>query len=63
MMTHDEMLKMVEAMKRYGGSFVVALAECFILADVDNLYRLEMAFPEIVQQYRFSADGRNIPGG
>jgi len=48
---HDKKLKMVQAMKSYGGSFAKALAECFLLADAENLERLELAFPEIVSQY------------
>ena len=50
-MTHNDKIKMVAMMKRFGGSFVRALAECFILADSNNLDRLYKAFPEIVQQY------------
>jgi len=55
-MTHDEKLDMVDAMKRFGGSFVKALAECFLMADDDNLVRLERAFPEYVKQYREMAE-------
>ena len=51
-MTHDEKLDMVDAMKRFGGGFVKALAECFVRADDDNLLRLERAFPEYVKKYR-----------
>ena len=50
-MPRDEMLKMAEAMRLYGGGFVVALSECFILADHNNLQRLYTAFPEYVTQY------------
>jgi hypothetical protein len=50
-LSHDEMLRMVSAMNRYGGAFVHALSECFILADSDNLVRLLRAFPEYVEQY------------
>ena len=49
--TRDEMLNMVAAMHKYGGSFVRALSECFILADSDNLTRLYRTFPEYVKQY------------
>ena len=49
--TYDEKLQMVDAMHRYGGSFVIALAECFIRADAHNLDRLYQAFPEIVARY------------
>jgi len=50
-MDHDTLIKMVEAMHCYGGGFVYALAECFIIADNNNLERLLKAFPEIVKQY------------
>jgi len=51
-MTHDEKLDMVRAMHVYGGSFVCALAECFLLADSINLAKLEATFPEEVMQYQ-----------
>ena len=50
-MSRDDMLYMVDAMLRYGGGFVKALSECFILADRDNLARLYATFPEYVKQY------------
>ena len=50
-MTHDEKLKMFYAMKTYGGSFVRALADCFLYADENNLKKLEIAFPLEVKQY------------
>lgn len=50
-MTQDQKLKMVYAMRRYGGSFVKALAECFLVADSNNLRILEKAFPLYVNQY------------
>lgn len=49
--SHDEKLKMVENMRRYGGGFVVALSECFIRADASNLKKLCKAFPEYVDTY------------
>lgn len=51
-MNQDEKLAMCRAMRVYGGSFVKALSECFILADSENQERLEAAFPEYVEQYR-----------
>ena len=50
-MSRDDMLYMVDSMLRYGGSFVKALSECFILADRENLARLFATFPEYVKQY------------
>lgn len=57
--SRKDMLAMVRAMKVYGGSFVVALSECFILADTSNLSKLFTAFPEIVIQY--SEMARHLP--
>ena len=50
-MTHDEKLITIRAMKAYGGSFVKALAETYLLADLFNSKRIEGAFPEYVQKY------------
>lgn len=52
MLSHNEKLAMVKAMKFYGGSFVVALSECFIRADSNNLRKLYDTFPEYVEKYR-----------
>ena len=51
-LTHNEKLQMAAAMKKHGGSFVVALSECFVLADWENLQRLCVAFPEYIETYR-----------
>jgi len=50
-MSRSEMLEMVTAMRRYGGSFVVVLSECFLRADNENFQKLCVAFPEYVEQY------------
>lgn len=50
-MTHDEKLITIRAMKRYGGSFVRALAEAWLLADEDNDRRIEAAWPNYVGKY------------
>lgn len=49
--THDDILKMVDNMERYGGGFVESLARCFIKADMINTQRLVVAFPDIVDRY------------
>lgn len=54
-MDHNQKLKMVAAMKIYGGGFISALAECFLLADNNNLDILCGAFPEVVERYSHSA--------
>ena len=60
-MTHNQKLAMVEAMHKYGGGFVQALAECFIRADAKNLERLIAAFPEIVDRYTVIAQAKLDP--
>jgi hypothetical protein len=44
-------LDVIEAMEKYGGSFVVALAQAARRADANNLAKLKAAFPEYWQQY------------
>ena len=51
-MTQDEKLEMIAMMRVYGGSFVQALAECFMRADANNLQKLINAFPEYVEEYQ-----------
>jgi hypothetical protein len=46
----------VEAMRRYGGSFVQALAVCWQRADIVNRHRLEDAFPDIWAEYQRLAE-------
>lgn len=41
----------IEAMLRYGGSFVQALAEAARRADDDNFERIKKAWPEYWQRY------------
>ncbi len=47
----------LEAMERFGGSFVRALAEAWRKADADNSARLEQAFPEYAREYLDLAKG------
>ena len=49
-MTDQEYL-VVEAMEKYGGSFVKSLSECFFKADENNFDKLKEAFPEYWAQY------------
>lgn len=44
--------KMVEAMRKYGGNFVIALADLLQHADNINYAKLERAFSEYFKQYR-----------
>ena len=54
-MERDEMLDVYKAMLKYGGGFVMALAEAFVHADENNLDRLKTAFPEIWRSYKSMA--------
>ncbi len=45
-------LKMIEAMEKYGGSFVKALAVCMVYADPNNYNKLCTAFYQYVSEYR-----------
>lgn len=47
----DYELRVVEAMQKYGGSFVKALAMAFYMADNKNFYKLKSAFPEYWKEY------------
>ena len=53
--TKVEMLDVYKEMRKYGGSFVRALAEAFVYADENNLERLKTAFPEIWGKYKSMA--------
>lgn len=47
----DRKLEVLDAMERYGGGFVRALAEAWRKADSTNEEKLQRAFPEYWQQY------------
>lgn len=50
-------IPMVEAMEKYGGGFVKALANALRHADYENYRRLRSTFPEYFTEYRkMSAD-------
>lgn len=52
----DQDLKVIECMERYGGSFVVALAQAARRADRHNLAKIKEAFSEYWTQYTQMAD-------
>ncbi len=60
-MDDPEDFKVVQAMTKYGGSFVKALAEAFHHADHHadhhNVIKLKYAFPEYWEQYKKMANG------
>lgn len=43
---------MIEAMEKYGGSFVKSLASMLWLADIFNYNKLAKTFPEYFEQYK-----------
>ncbi len=57
-MPNEEEHKIIEAMERYGGSFVQALAAACWRADPNNFQRLKKAFPEYWREY---SDMAGIP--
>lgn len=52
----DQDIEVFEAMEKYGGSFVKALATAMARADAINLAKLKAAFPEYWQQYSEMAE-------
>lgn len=55
MKTED--LKVIEAMKKYGGSFASHLAQAASCADADNLAKIKATWPEYWKRYAEMADG------
>ncbi len=43
---NEEEFKVVEAMEKFGGSFVKSLAQCFYRADRNNIDKLKNTFNE-----------------
>lgn len=54
----DNDLAVIEAMEKYGGSFVAALALAARRADADNLAKIKATWPEYWQQYAAMAEGK-----
>lgn len=50
-LTFNEISDMISRMEKYGGSFVVALANAFKYADPDNRKKLINTFPNYVNEY------------
>ena len=55
-MIPDKDYEMVEAMEKYGGSFVKCLATLLHHADIINYLKLESIFPEYFKQYKEMAE-------
>lgn len=45
----------IEAMRRFGGSFAAAIADAASKADASNFARLRAAFPELWEEYQAAA--------
>ncbi len=43
--------RLVCAMRKYGGNFVKALADCLVAGDPNNKQRIRDAFPDIIEVY------------
>lgn len=52
----DQDLRVIECMERYGGSFVVALAQAARRADATNLAKIKETWANYWQQYTQMAD-------
>jgi hypothetical protein len=52
----------VQAMHRFGGSFVAALAVCFDRADPEHYATLKAAFPQLWTAYAAQADRLHAKG-
>ena len=59
-MKTPEDLKTLEAMNRFGGSFVHSLATTCMLADTDNFATLRASFPALWERYRRLGAGEPI---
>lgn len=56
---NEEDHKVVEAMEKYGGSFVKALANAARHADVHNLRKIKNAWIDYWEQYKKMSDERD----
>jgi len=48
---NEQDYKVVNAMRKYGGSFVQSLAICAIRADANNLAKIKATWPDYWQEY------------
>lgn len=48
---NEEDIKVIEAMQKYGGSFIKALADAAERADQENLAKIKATWPEYWQRY------------
>ena len=55
-MLNENDYKVIEAMHKYGGSFVESLAQAFDHADINNYEKLKKAFPQYWKTYESMAN-------
>ncbi len=55
-MSSGDRKTMYDNMQKYGGSFVVALSECFLRADSNNFAKLCVTFSEYVTKYLYQGE-------
>jgi pyruvate/2-oxoacid:ferredoxin oxidoreductase beta subunit len=51
-MENNENYEVIEAMEKFGGSFIQALAQCYNTADQINFIKLRDAFPEYWEEFK-----------
>ena len=56
MMTWNDRIRTIAAMREVGGSFVKRLAEAWQCADADNSAKIEATWPEYLAKYRGIAE-------
>lgn len=56
---HDADLDVIDAMEKWGGSFVVALAQAARRADPINLAKIKATWPEYWQQYKEMVESKS----
>lgn len=55
---HDERIRVAEAMRSRGGSFVQALGNALMCADSANVEKIRQAWPELWREYATEAARR-----
>lgn len=60
---NDQDFWTVKAMRVFGGSFVVALADCMERADESNFAKIKITWPEYMKQYEEMGQKLKQEGG
>ena len=59
MINENEEYEVIEAMKKYGGSFVVQLANLYERGDANNRLKIRLTWSEYWAQYKEMAEKSN----